>query len=249
MSGETVESLPIASILRHKAFQVRAKLDDRTLLKYETVLRSDGTLPPVKVGRIVPESGPRIGRPLKTLADVPEDSLVLLDGYHRVEAHRAAGVMEIEAIVVDVTAREALWESAKANLTHGLPLKPREVRVAFKAYVRAGQWRDANRKPKSLRLIGREFGKPHQTVTGWLKADPDLKWLLLKYTTDPHEGAGHEIIERDSMFTLANDIADQLSQATTAAAMLTPEQRWELREKASALLAKLDSLGTLQPEF
>jgi hypothetical protein len=72
------------------------------------------------------------------------------------------------------TVTEAAWLAAQANLTHGLPLKPRDRRQVFRVFMGAGRYRrDKGRGLKSLREIARELGggTPHTTVRNWMRTD------------------------------------------------------------------------------
>jgi hypothetical protein len=99
-------------------------------------------------------------------------ALVLVDGWHRLGALHQIGRWEAEVNVVDATERETYWLAARANLTHGLPLKPRELRKVFRSYVRARQHRDGDRI-KSYREIAEETGGNcgHTTVRNWMFSD------------------------------------------------------------------------------
>src|SRR5690606_2485769 len=66
----------------------------------------------------------------------------------------------------------ALWMAAKANLTHGLPLKSREVRTVFRAYMKAGKNR-RNGELQSYREIAQDLGNrvTYTTVRNWMMTD------------------------------------------------------------------------------
>lgn len=134
-------------------FQIRRRTDPSTVARYAGLLRAGVILPPVKAGRI-------------------EGALVLIDGFHRVEAHRRAGVSAIMAEIIPVSEREARWLAAEANMAHGLPLTRSERREAFKAFVQAGRHLDARRRLLSLREMARACGAgSHNTILSWLRKD------------------------------------------------------------------------------
>lgn len=134
-------------------FQIRRRTDPGTVARYAGLLRAGVILPPVMAGRI-------------------EGALVLIDGFHRVEAHRRAGVSAIMAEITPVSEREARWLAAEANMAHGLPLTRSERREAFRAFVQAGRHLDARRRLLSLREMAKACGiGSHSTVLSWLKKD------------------------------------------------------------------------------
>lgn len=64
-------------------------------------------------------------------------NLTLIDGYHRLTAHRVAGREEIDIEVLDVPEDKILLEAAKRNSIHGKQLTKREKRsLAVKLYER-----------------------------------------------------------------------------------------------------------------
>lgn len=87
------------------------------------------------------------------------ESLILWDGFHRVNAHVAADRDKIEAEITIGTRRDALWLSLGANKDNGLPndktaLK-RKLRIVFEDNEWAG---------KSLRDIAGHVGCSHEWV-------------------------------------------------------------------------------------
>lgn len=144
--------LSINEIHRDPEFQIRAKTDRGTITRYVNVLKSGGEMPPVTVARV-------------------DGVFILVDGFHRMAAFEALGRSKIDAEVHETTHREALWMAGKANMKHGLPLKTPELRLVFKAYVRAGQHKAGRGKLKSYREIGEAIGKSHSTIRNWMKQD------------------------------------------------------------------------------
>jgi hypothetical protein len=245
----STEVLQLHSIARYATFQVRKQLDMGTVQRYAQALEAGADFPAVKVGRIkAPDVQPR-GRPSERLKDVQPGALVLLDGFHRVEAHRIAGQLHILADVIEVTAKDAQWEAARANLMHGLPLKPKEIVEAFKAYVRAGQYRDAKGNLKSLRTIGKEFGRPHTTIRRWLERAKFYRLLALydKEKTPALTQRTEE--EQHPMDRTTHDIREALVNARALAPALSPQQRGELLAALVDLKATLEAAGAEDPEF
>ncbi|WP_454918533.1 hypothetical protein [Xanthobacter sediminis] len=52
-----------------------------------------------------------------------------------------------------MTEAEAQWTATQANLTHGLPLKPREVRTVFQAHAKSKQ----HRTGRGLQILSRHL--------------------------------------------------------------------------------------------
>ena len=152
ISKGTPVSVPLHQIAMDETLQVRKKLDDATVRKYAASMAAHAEFPPVLLGRI-------------------GGGLLLVDGFHRVNAARIAGREEIEAIIATMTREEAMWAAAGANLRHGLPLKSSELLGVFKAYVRAGEHKIGKRY-KSYRQIAEDLQGQvvFNTVRNWMKA-------------------------------------------------------------------------------
>jgi hypothetical protein len=241
-----LQTLDIREIIVHPAYQVRQKLDVGTVARYATMVRNEKQLPPITVGLVTPDE-PGRGRPSELLRSVPEGALVLLDGFHRVEAHRAANQHSIAANVITTTRKGALGIVATANLSHGLPLKPREVRFAFRAYVRAGLHRDAQGGLKSLRGIAKELGPDHKTIRAWFEQD---------YPKIARQYGGKDIVQRGSRDDDIGEpdrfysaLREALADGVKGAAMMTPEERGELLQLTGTLAYTLRSLGANKPDF
>jgi len=218
----------IADLVQHKAFQVRKKLDEATVLKYRRGFDLDGPIAysPILVGRIKPPERTARGRPNQQFRI---GALVLLAGFHRVKACTQSGRETILARIVDTTAREAQWVAAESNMAHGLPLKGAELRAAFHAYLRAGKYRSADGKRQSLRDMGRYFGKHHETIRDWMNVT-EFRWLRDQYL--PEEA--NKDRPKDVPIPLPDEeqalltIEEALRQARNIDPMLDPEQRGRL---------------------
>jgi uncharacterized ParB-like nuclease family protein len=147
--------------------QVRNHTDAGTVERYRHAYKAGVDMPPVKVAVV-------LGTPY------------LFDGFHRIEALKALGKLTVLAEVHEnVSPHQLIWLAYQMNLTHGLPLKASEIRRGFIAYINAGQHRKGERGLKSLREIGREFGKDHKTIMGWL--DRQFPKLASKYRGAEHQ--------------------------------------------------------------
>lgn len=149
----TTAWVDIADIIPRPDWQVRTGIDERTVRSYAGTMRGGGCFPPISIARV-------------------DGALYLVDGWHRLAAAKFNGATDIEATVCDMSESAAQWAAAQANLTHGLPLKNRELRPVFRAYVRSGRHRDGVRF-KSYRDIAREIASRinHTTIRNWMQRD------------------------------------------------------------------------------
>jgi hypothetical protein len=100
----------------------------------------------------------------------------LISGWHRAAALEEVGAKEADArIVRGVSVKEARWQAAQSNQAHGLPLKRRELRNVFRAFVDADNHTEADEWGGTLftsyRRIAREVGVDHKTVIRWMQED------------------------------------------------------------------------------
>lgn len=94
-------NLKLSDIITDADLQAREKLSDEAIAEYYDVIREGGKLPPVKVFF----DGTRY---------------FLGDGWHRLFAHKTAGLATIEADIVQGTRRDAMKYAMGANNDHGL---------------------------------------------------------------------------------------------------------------------------------
>jgi hypothetical protein len=148
------QRVPIHDILRDASLQVRQRVDPRTVHKYAEAMRADAEFPPV------------------TLAHI-DGSLYLVDGWHRVAAALANNQFLVLADVSEMTLDEARWYAAKANTEHGLPLKAKEVREVFRAFIDTRQHvlGSGDKRLMPYREIAKRIGKPFSTTRNWMEAD------------------------------------------------------------------------------
>lgn len=185
-ASEGPRDIAIDSLVRLPIFQVRKQLDPGTVERYKQGFKAEGPimLAPILVGRIVADQW---GRPRDRVKKVPMGSLVLLAGFHRVEACVQLGRKTILANVIDTTLREARWLAAESNMAHGLPLKKGELREAFREFLRAGKWKEHN----SLRSIARAFGVHHTTIAQWLE-EREFHRVRARFRKDVEGAEGKE---------------------------------------------------------
>ncbi|MCZ8261269.1 MAG: ParB/RepB/Spo0J family partition protein [Beijerinckiaceae bacterium] len=149
-----IEAFPVAEIATQPEWQVRAKLHPGTVEAYAKAYRGDeGQLPPLSLARI-------------------GGVLFVVDGWHRLEAAKRAGLARVDGRIVTEDPQEALWLAAEANTKHGLPLKPREYRKVLGALIRAGKHRKG-RRLLSYRDMAKAIGGvvSYTTVRNWVMKD------------------------------------------------------------------------------
>ena len=147
----------LVDIKEDKALQIRKSLDTGQVKLYTNQLVQGVEFPPV------------------ALADV-DGVLFLVDGWHRMAANKAAGNPRVHARVTPMSYKDAVWEAARANLTHGLPLKKAAHRDIFNAFIAADKhWTKPGRKGKrlSLRELAEALGTgtSYSTLRNWLIKD------------------------------------------------------------------------------
>lgn len=138
------------------SIQPRERMSRDTVQKYTRLYRfSPGQLPPITLGRL---AGRR--------------KLVLIDGFHRIEAAREANLTHLLAYVYDTDEAGAMWLAASENTKHGLPLKGRERRKVFQRFVNAGLNRRDDGTLMSTRVLSETLGLgSHATMMNWMKQD------------------------------------------------------------------------------
>jgi hypothetical protein len=146
VSPDTIHSDP--------RFQPRVKgVSDALVNKYAWDMRRGDTFPPILVGRVA-------------------NVLYVLDGFHRLEAARAAGLSEISIRVASMREDTAVWVAVEANAIHGLNLTRSDKRHCFQRYCETGRHVGPDGSIKSLREMRRELHNiAHpSTLSKWLKS-------------------------------------------------------------------------------
>lgn len=86
--------------------------------------------------------------------------MVLVDGYHRLLAHRIEGREEIDAEIIDIPENQILWEATQRNSMHGRQLTRSEKRrLARKFYQQSIVMKD----------ISSVLAVSEPTLSAWLK--------------------------------------------------------------------------------
>jgi len=229
-SGTTLE-LPIASIVRDPVLQVRGKLDAGTIERYAAAYRTGNALPPVAVASV-------------------NGALYLTDGWHRLAALQKIGRDTADATVLEAPSlAEAAWLAARANLAHGLPLKPRDRRQVFRVFMRAGRYRrELGRGMKSLREIARELGgTPHTTVRNWMRKD--FPRIARQYGEgDEHESQRGGLRSAALFGSPKDTVMAAAEQALAAFAGVTdPEERGEVISRLARVVDEMREAGNWTP--
>lgn len=158
-TGPKAKRVQLRQLLLDEDMQPRSRMKRDAIKDYRLLYRhGPNSLPPITVARLRDSQQPT--------------ALVLVDGYHRYEAARLAGLDSLPARILDLTTSEARWLAAKANLAHGIPIPRSDKRRVFRRFVEAQQNVSPEGHLMSSRSIARELGTvTHQTVLNWMKAD------------------------------------------------------------------------------
>ncbi|TVM18692.1 hypothetical protein DPQ33_04235 [Oceanidesulfovibrio indonesiensis] len=242
MSKTDTVWLDLDDILVEDQFQIRAKMSGEAIQRYACAYRNEQDMPPLKVARVVTqETGDGEACP---------PVLLLVDGFHRYAALRQIGAAGVEAVVVDATWTDAQWLAAQANLTHGIPLKSKELRKAFRMYIKARKHREGQKGfIKSYREIAAELGglRSHVTIRNWMMKDFPKIARAMTDQDFPNEGPGKP---KYDAITPGQIAADHIIQARNAARGVTdPEERWELVRQLKEIVEELEDRGTRETAF
>lgn len=114
-------TLPLECVRTDASMQARASMDPATVKEYAEFLQNGGILPPI-------------------LVFWDEDAYWVVDGWHRLEAHRQAGHQEIQAIVKQGSRRDAILAAVGANAHHGLRRSNSDKRRAVTILLQDDEW-------------------------------------------------------------------------------------------------------------
>lgn len=111
--------IKISDITIDDAMQLRAAMSEPTVSEYEEMMAEAVEFPPVVIWH-------------------NENANILVDGYHRVEAAKRAGFVDITYREANaLTFAQALFESATYNTSHGLRFNQADKRSAISKLIRA----------------------------------------------------------------------------------------------------------------
>lgn len=141
------KSIAIDSITADPALQVRVDgLNEGTVQNYMAVLENGETLPAIVVFRL------------------PDGGLLLSSGFHRLEAHKRLGLVEIAAEIREGTRQDAIRFAFEDNKSHGLPLSNKDKKAYMLGRLEDGMWSQIGN-----REIARQLGISHVTVMRWIE--------------------------------------------------------------------------------
>lgn len=226
--------VPLDDIIKHAPWQVRAKLNDKAVKRYADMTNAGSLPPPIKVARV-------------------GGKLFLVDGWHRMEAgalqlSRGLGTgHEVAVLMADMTRAEAMWEAAKANMGHGVPLNAKDLHAVFKAFVRAKRHVKPDGTLMSYRDISPHIGKPHTTIRYWMKKYFPAIAAKMGGMENGNPEAGEP--------PLADPVEEHKAQAlegllnlTQRLDLLTPEARWEVVQHLDKAREDAVRMGVKEPE-
>jgi uncharacterized ParB-like nuclease family protein len=235
LPAPSVDMVEVDAIVADDRWQVRRGLDAATVGKYAAAMEAGAEFPPVLLSGL-------------------NGALVLVSGFHRYHAAKSAGRTALLAEVHPMRPERLLWRAAAENLTHGLPMKAKDHRGAFRAYVKSGMHRLPNGKVKASRTIATELNniRSHATVLKWMESDfPSVYALMAGGTDEPTDAGGLQeqppLTEEQALLQSALDALGQLKAA--APGIKSASARGELIEPLKAVLGLLDEKTAEKPDF
>jgi len=183
VKGNPTRRVALADLRTDGGTQVREAMKDATVEEYAAALADGAAFPPVVV-----------------FFDGKDHWLA--DGFHRVAAHEAAGIVDVLAEVREGTREDALWFALSANKRHGLPMSNADKQRAVKLAL-------ASRPHKSDREIAATVGVHHNTVTK-ARADMGVPTGELRQLA-PSKTEGADGKSRPSPGAAANKVRDFLA--------------------------------------
>jgi hypothetical protein len=129
-----------------------------------------------------------------------------------------------------MTETQAIWVAASANVDHGVPLKAREIRGLFGAFIKSGQHKKPRGKLMSYREMGAALGRPHTTIRNWVEKDFPRLFQRLRMeeigNPSPEVPPGNVVSLDDERITQAHEAARTLQQIGDV--LTTAEARGDL---------------------
>lgn len=187
---DRIEKVSVKDIRMDVAIQTRIEMEPQQVKAYGTAYKNGAKMPPLLVTE----------RP----GMFPSSPVyLLLDGFHRYQALLNNGEKEVDVKIIntanDATYPQLRWLGSRENLKNGLPLKQKDKRAVFRAYIKARNHRMGNAL-KSLREIASDLTFcTHQTISKWLQQDfPSVHRMMMKtgdVGENQAEGTGHRLVE------------------------------------------------------
>ena len=223
------ERLPFSSLAKHLEKQVRGSTNGSTVNAYRKAMMNGERFPPLSVAEV-------------------NGALILIDGFHRRVAYEALGFDEAEVEITPCASLdEAEWLAFQANMRHGLPLKGKAYRPAFRSYIRAGKHIGPTGKLQSYREIaGALVSVSYSTVRRWTEADFPNLFSAMAGGMDEADGGLRErcgLFAAEQELTLkALDLLDDASALMEGVSTPDLKRRVVKRTHEIALLLEL-SIG------
>jgi hypothetical protein len=122
----TPELIAVAQLVRDEAIQPRLDTDSATVLKYRELMREGASFPPIEVVR------------------TPDGELLLVDGWHRIEAAEREGFTKLYAHVWSGDRNDAIEFAARCNARHGKPRSEDDLKKVVEMLRGLPNWRRAS---------------------------------------------------------------------------------------------------------
>ena len=152
--------------------------------------------------------------------DISKDGSFLIDGYHRIIAHRLEKKETIEANILDIPKEDILWEAAKKNSRHGKQLNPSRKRKLAQIFYDDGH--------KELDKIADVLAVSESSIEKWTRElrdkendERDLQILDLYLQCKTQQEIADEIGKSQQM--ISNSIDNTKNQIFTENGKTAPE--------------------------
>ena len=150
-STPRIETVLVSNIIVEPSFQSTNRDDRRVVKEY--------------AGKI--DAGVDI-----TLIDLAEvnGSLVLIDGFHRLEAYKALGWDEVEARVTPITEHGARMAAIKANTTNSLHLNDKQKWEKVERAYKMGWYKDENDMARKFEDMAADINyiRTAKQISAWM---------------------------------------------------------------------------------
>jgi hypothetical protein len=170
--------IPVRNVEAWEDIQPRLRLNHEAVRRYKDRLKSD------KPGQQHDEPEPFPPILVMDMGPAKEGArFVVIDGHHRLLAHRETHKTHIQARVIKTDLNTAKLLAAQANLLHGVPLSSNDHREVFRRYVQAGANVKEDGDLKSYREIRADLLaiRVPATLMNWMKRDfPEIAAEMAK---------------------------------------------------------------------
>jgi hypothetical protein len=155
--------IAIAQLVREEALQPRVGVDPATVLKYRELMRDGVVFQPLDV------------------VGTPDGELLLVDGWHRVEAAERENIDKLRVRVWPGSREDAVEFAAQCNARHGLPRSEADLSKVVAMLIALPKWRQAvdgdiaKHIHASRATVQRVRNKPPSILLSEQDADKPLK--------------------------------------------------------------------------